>query len=125
VLHKIGVTGGRVEDRIANAEHDATYLLAPVKVVATWKLANIHRFRFEQTIHRVFASVQLELMIPDRFGIAVAPREWFIVPLPVIDEVMRRIQDGTITGFVYDNSSGTLRLANTLINPQPSGSPPL
>jgi len=109
VLHKIGVTGGRVEDRIANAEHDATYLLAPVKIVATWKLANIHRFRFERTIHRVFASAQLELMIPDRFGLAVGPREWFIVPLPVIYEVMRRIQDGTITGLVYDARVGALR----------------
>jgi hypothetical protein len=56
VLHKIGVTGGRVEDRICNAERDATYLLAPVEVVATWELANIRRYRFEQTIHRVFAA---------------------------------------------------------------------
>ncbi len=109
VLHKIGVTGGRVEDRVANAERDATYLLAPVKIVATWQLANIRRFSFEQTIHRVFASAQLELRIPDRFGIAVEPREWFIVPLPVIDEVIRRIQDGTITGLFYDTRSGSLR----------------
>ena len=66
VLQKNGVTGGRVEDRIANAARDPTYLLAPV--VATWQLANLHRFRFEQTIHRVFASALLELRIPDRFG---------------------------------------------------------
>ena len=112
VLHKIGVTGGRVEDRIAHAERDATYLLAPVEIVATWQLANIHRFRFEQTIHRVFASAQLGLAVPDRFGMAVEPREWFIVPLPVIDEVMKRIQDGTITGLIYDTSLGALRRAD-------------
>jgi len=109
VLHKIGVTGGRVEDRICNAEKDATYLLAPVKVVATWKLANIRRFKFEQTIHRIFASAQLQLRLPDRFGIPVQPREWFVVPLPVINEVMERIQDESITGFEYDTAAGALR----------------
>jgi len=109
VLHKIGVTGGRIEDRICNAEKDATYLLAPVEVVATWKLANIRRFKFEQTIHRIFASAQLQLRLPDRFGIPVEPREWFVVPLPVINEVMERIQDESITGYVYDSASGKLR----------------
>lgn len=112
VLHKIGVTGGRVEDRIRDAENDATYLLAPVEVVATWKLANIKRFRFEQTIHRIFGSAKLQLRIPDRFGNAVEPREWFVVPLPVIDEVMRRIQDESITGYVYDSAAARLRLAD-------------
>jgi hypothetical protein len=109
VLHKIGVTGGRVEDRICNANKDATYLLAPVEVVATWKLANIRRFKFEQTIHRIFASAQLQLRLPDRFGIPVEPREWFVVPLPIINEVMERIQDESIMGFVYDSSIGGLR----------------
>ncbi len=108
VLHKIGVTGGRVEDRIVNAERDPTYLLAPVEVVATWKLANIKQFRFEQTIHRVFGSAQLQIRIPDRFGNFVEPREWFIVPFPVIEEVMGRMRDGSITRFVYDTSAGRL-----------------
>ena len=38
LIHKIGVTGGRVETRIAGASHDATYLLADVEVVATYTL---------------------------------------------------------------------------------------
>ena len=111
VLHKIGVTGGSVEDRIANAERDPTYLLAPVEIVATWKLANIQRVRFEQMIHRVFGAAQLQMQVQDRFGFAVAPREWFVVPLPVIDEVMRRFQDETITQFVYDEKEARLREA--------------
>jgi hypothetical protein len=32
----------------------------------------------------------------------VTPREWFLVPLFVIDEAIERIKDGTITGYVYD-----------------------
>jgi hypothetical protein len=109
VLHKIGVTSGRVEDRICNAERDATYLLAPVEIVATWKLANIRHFKFEQTIHRILASAQLQLHVPDRFGIPVEPKEWFVVPLPVINEIMERIQNESITEFVYDSKLCKLR----------------
>ena len=108
VLYKIGVTGGRVEDRIANAEKDPTYLLAPVEIAATWHLANIRRFKFEQTIHRIFASAQLQLRLSDRFGIAVEPREWFVVPLAVINEAIHRIQDESITNFVYNPMLGEL-----------------
>jgi hypothetical protein len=114
VLFKIGVTGGRVEDRIGNAERDPTYLLAPVEIVATWKLANIKQFKFEQTVHRILASAQLQLHVPDRFGIPVEPREWFVVPLPVINEIMERIQDESITEFVYDPSAGGLRRLGTV-----------
>ena len=88
---------------------DAIYLLAPVKVVATWTLANIRRFRLEQTVHKVFGPAQLQLSRPDRFGFAFEPREWFVVPLPVIDEAMKRIKDGTITDFVYDVNRGMLQ----------------
>ena len=106
---KIGVTGGRVEDRIGNAERDPTYLLAPVEIVATWKLANIRQFKFEQTIHRILAAAQLQLHVPDRFGIPVEPREWFVVPLPVINESWSASRMNLITGFVYDPSAGGLR----------------
>jgi hypothetical protein len=43
LIHKIGVTGSKVEARIAIAENDSTYLLAKVEVVATYKLAGINR----------------------------------------------------------------------------------
>jgi hypothetical protein len=108
-LYKIGVTGGRVEDRIANAECDPTFLLAPVKIVATWKLANIKRFHLEQLIHRVLGAAQLRLSAPARFGGPVEPREWFVVSLSVIDEVIRRIKDQSITNYVYEGSDGSLR----------------
>jgi hypothetical protein len=102
VLHKIGVTGGKVEARIANARLDATYLLADVDVVATYDLYNINRVKLENVIHRVFDQAQLDIEIKDRFGNPVKPREWFLVPLSVVDEVVSRIKDGSITQYVYD-----------------------
>ena len=108
LIHKIGVTGGKVETRIAGAEKDATYLLADVEVVATYKLHNLNRTRLENIFHRLFGAAQLDLTIEDRFGNPVKPREWFLVPLHVIDEAVQRIRDGSITEVVYDPKSAQL-----------------
>jgi len=102
LIHKIGVTGGDVKVRIGNASQDATYLLADVEVVATYKLSAINRTKLEGIFHRIFAPAQIDLTIQDRFGHPVRPREWFLVPLSVIDEAVRRVTDGTITEFAYD-----------------------
>ena len=108
LIHKIGVTGGTVEARIANAVHDATYLLANVEVVATYKLADIDRTKLEKLFHRIFAAAQIDLTINDRFGQPVRPHEWFLVPLQVIDEAVQRIRDGSIIGVIYDPKSACL-----------------
>lgn len=102
LIHKIGVTGGRVETRIANAALEATYLLADVEIVATYKLAGINRTKLENLFHRIFAPAQIDLNIQDRFGHPVRPREWFLVPLQVIDEAVKRVVDGSITTATYD-----------------------
>lgn len=108
LIHKIGVTGGKVETRIAQAALDATYLLAEVEVIATYKLVGIERSRLENLIHRFFAPAQVDLTIQDRFGHPVKPREWFMVPLPAIDEAVDRIRDGSIVKYVYDPASARL-----------------
>lgn len=108
LMHKIGVTGGKIETRISNAENEATYLLAAVEVVASYKLFGINRTKLENLFHRLFAPAQLDLMIHDRFGHPVKPKEWFLVPLQVIDEAVKRIRDGTIVDFVYDPKAASL-----------------
>jgi hypothetical protein len=108
VLHKIGVTGGKVETRIANANLDPTFLLADVEIIATYELFNINRIKLENLIHRVFDAAQLDIELRDRFGNSVKPREWFLVPLFVVDEVVERIKDGSITQYVYDPTGARL-----------------
>jgi hypothetical protein len=111
LIHKIGVTGGKVESRIANAENEATYLLAKVEVVATYKLAGINRARLENLLHRLFAPARLNITIHDRFGHPVQPEEWFLVPFFVIDKAVDRIKDGSITDYVYDPETASLKPA--------------
>lgn len=108
VLHKIGVTGGDVTRRIANARLDPTFLMADVEIVATYELYNINRTRLENIIHRVFGPARLDIEIKDRFGQPIVPREWFLVPLFVVDEAIEKIRDGTITTYVYDPKTASL-----------------
>lgn len=108
LVHKIGVTGGDIARRLANAKLDATFLMADVEIVATYKLFNIGRARLESLIHRIFEPARLDIEIKDRFGNPVVPREWFLAPLFVIDEAVARIKDGTITDYSYDPKAARL-----------------
>lgn len=111
LIHKIGVTGGSVSTRVANAENDATFLLAGVECVAEYKLFNINRVKLEKLIHRFFGEATYDIEIKDRFGKPVRPREWFLVPLHVIDQAVERIRDGSISAYSYDRTSARLRKA--------------
>ena len=108
LIHKIGVTGGAVKARIANAKKDPTYLLADVEVVAEYKLANINRAALEALLHRFFGAARLDLELKDRFGEHVEPQEWYLLPLPSIAEAIGRILDGSIGGFRYDPAGARL-----------------
>lgn len=113
ILHKIGVTGGSVERRIANAKLDPTYLMAEVEIIATYELYNVNRAKLETLIHKVFGAARLDVEIMDRLGKPIVPKEWFLVPLFAVDEAVGRIKDGTITGYVYDPKTAKLVLAAT------------
>ncbi|MES2268623.1 MAG: GIY-YIG nuclease family protein [Bacteroidota bacterium] len=109
LVHKIGVTGGDVKLRLANAKNDPTFLMADVEIIATYKLANISRTKLEKIIHRFFSPAKLDVEMQDRFGKPVKANEWFLVPLFIIDEMVERIKDGTISDYYYDPSSVLLK----------------
>lgn len=113
LVHKIGVTNMNVEKRIAGAHLQPTFLMANVEVVATYELYNINRTKLENLIHRIFDAAKLEIEIKDRFGRPVVPREWFLVPLFVIDEAVEKIKDGTIGDYIYDVNQAKLALRSS------------
>ncbi|GJM02670.1 MAG: hypothetical protein DHS20C08_11710 [Rhodomicrobium sp.] len=108
VLHKIGVTGTSVQKRIANAKLDPTFLMADVEVVATYQLFNINRHKLEKIFHRIFGHAQLDVQIADRMGNFISPKEWFLVPLNVIDKAVEKIKDGSISDYSYDATCADL-----------------
>ena len=108
VIHKIGVTGGDVKKRVANAKKDPTYLLAEVEIVQTFKLANINRKKLEALLHKFFADARLDLELKDRFGLGVEPKEWFLLPLPVILDAVEKLKDGSLAKYSYDPGAAGL-----------------
>ena len=82
--------------------------MAEVEIVATYELFNINRTRLENLIHRIFGKARLNIEIKDRFGQLVTPREWFLVPLYVVDEAIEKIKTGTITDYAYDPQVASL-----------------
>ncbi|MBO5629142.1 MAG: GIY-YIG nuclease family protein [Aeriscardovia sp.] len=101
-LYKIGFTTNDVEQRVANAENEPTYLMAPVKIVATYKVVNLNSQKFEDLIHQLLMAVQFQVVVYDEKGIAHQPQEWFLVPLPVVDVIIKKIMDGSIVGYTYN-----------------------
>lgn len=110
VIHKIGVTGSDMAKRLANAKLDPTFLMADVEVVAIYELSNINRARLENFIHAFFERGRLIIEIKDRFGNPTAPREWFLVPLHVIDEVIAKIRTREIVNYRYNPNLASLEM---------------
>jgi hypothetical protein len=108
-IHKIGVTGGDVASRVANADKDPTFLFAGVDVVATYRLVGINRAKLENLLHRFFADAQLKAEFKDRFRRQVKPREWFLVPITAINAAVEHIRDGTLGDYRYDPKTASLK----------------
>lgn len=89
-LYKIGFTSDSVEKRIVNAKNEETYLLANVKIVATYEVRNFSAQRLEKALHHRFADKQLDVSFLIA-GKKVSPREWFSVPLDEIEKEINHI----------------------------------
>jgi len=103
-LHKIGFSTTSVEQRIKSAEKSPTYLMAPVKVLADYRLYNIKASWLEHLLHRVFAEVRLDLTQVNQKGRDYDPSEWFVVPLATINKAIAMIMSGEITDYIYDKA---------------------
>lgn len=102
-LYKIGFSTTSVEERIKNAFQDPTYLMADVKIVTTYKCYNLTTQVFEKIIHAFFGSVSLAIDIFDNKSVRHSPREWFTVPLSIIEQAIPLIISGEIVNYYYDN----------------------
>lgn len=109
IFHKIGVTSGDLKKRLANAKNDPTFLMDDIEIVAKYELANINPVKLENIIHRFFSKVRLEIEIIDRFGRPVKAREWFLVPIFIIDEMVDKIRNGSISYYYYDPKTVSLK----------------
>lgn len=107
-LHKIGFSRGPVEARISRAEHESTYLMAPVEIVAAYRTYNLKASRLENLLHRVFAEVRLDVDQVGKDGRVYEPSEWFVAPLAQINRAIEHIVSGEIVDYLYDRDTRQL-----------------
>jgi hypothetical protein len=103
-LYKIGYCSGDVTMRIQNAAKEPTYLMNDVEVVLTVRCYNLDVPKLEASIHRFFSGCNLDLHIRDNKGIIHSPREWFTVPLSVIEQTIQLIVKKEIEQYRYDHA---------------------
>jgi hypothetical protein len=108
-LFKIGFTTGLFEDRIRSTADDPTFLMAAVLPVISYVAINLNANKFENILHRFFAEARLDIEINDRFGKPFRPREWFLLPLPIIEQAIPMILDGSIVGHRYEHRSCSIQ----------------
>jgi hypothetical protein len=101
-LYKIGYSKDAVEDRIKNAEKDPTYLMAPVKIITSWKCYNMNPQKLEQLLHNFFGKSCLNIDIFDEKKRRHTPREWFIAPIDVIEQAIELIISGEVVKYKYE-----------------------
>ncbi len=101
-LHKIGFCTTTVEERVKNAMFEPTYLMGGVRIVARHKVYNADAQKFEKTLHDFFNSARVNIDVYDLNGNLHAVREWFQVPLGVINEAVLRVVQGRLAGCWYD-----------------------
>jgi len=109
-LYKIGFSTVPVKERIKNASKEATYLFDDVEIISSYKCYNLNTQNFESLVHRFFAVVCLNIDLYDKNGVRYMPREWFVAPIRVIDEVIHLIQNGNILDYKYDAKQQQLLL---------------
>jgi len=102
-LYKIGFSKTTVEDRIKNAFQEPTYLMTEVRIVMAYKCYNMNPQKLEQLLHNFFGNSCLNFDIFDKNGNRHTPREWFIAPLDIIEQVIQFIISGEIVKYKYDS----------------------
>jgi hypothetical protein len=101
-LFKIGYCTTTISERVANARNDPTYLMADVQLMLLVKCFNMSVPRLEYDIHRFFESINIEFKIVGMDGNVHYPKEWFDVPLSIVEEAIPIIVEGTSSNYYYD-----------------------
>ncbi len=105
-LFKIGYSETTVEERIKNAEREPTYLMAPVKIVASYGTYNMNTQKFEDLLHRFLAPCRLSIDVYDLNGNRHTVREWFQVPFEDIETAIELLINGDIVHYKYERGNG-------------------
>lgn len=90
-LLKVGTTAGAVEDRIARADTQSSFLYADVEVVETYELMGHSAKEAESFIHKALRAYHVPLKVTGPDGRVHNATEWFKVSEGQVAAVMRKL----------------------------------
>ena len=79
--------------------------MAPVKLVSSYQTFNSNPQKFEDIIHQFFSERCLDIKIADKDGNYKKPKEWYIAPIKVIEQVIELIEKREIQKYKFDHLS--------------------
>jgi hypothetical protein len=83
-----------------------------VKLVTEFETFNLNPQKLELLLHIFFAKSCLNLDVYDSEGKRHTPREWFVVPLRVIEAGVQLLISGEIVHYCYDNGQQEIKESN-------------
>ncbi|MGV1768407.1 GIY-YIG nuclease family protein [Rhizobium rhizogenes] len=89
-LLKVGTTSGAVEDRIAHAETQSTFLFAPVEILITYELVGHSAKEAEQLIHRALRPYHMALRVTGPDGRSFSATEWFRMTPELVENAINK-----------------------------------
>jgi hypothetical protein len=109
-LYKIGFTRNNIAERIKSASQDPTYLMEDVEIVGSFIVTGDYNpQKIENLIHRVFSDAAIDISVIDEDGKEVRPKEWYSVPLHVVEQVVNMINSSEIIDFIYDKDARKMK----------------
>jgi len=108
-LYKIGYASSSVQERIKNAKNEATYLMADVELVTSYRVYNLNAKKLEKLLHQFFGNSCLNIKIVANDGEYHTPREWFIAPLYLIKQALLMVENEEIIYYSYDEPSQSIQ----------------
>lgn len=115
-LYKIGFSSHAVDLRTKNAAKEPTYLMADVSPVMTFQTFNLNPQKLEYLVHKFFAQARLDLDVYDEHGQKHTPREWFLVPIQLIEAAVKLLISGEILSYRYDAKARTIVPRETAVS---------
>jgi hypothetical protein len=76
--------------------------MAGVKVEGVWECYNMKPNKLEGLLHTFFGTACLDVQVAGPDGHYYTPREWFLAPLPIIEQAVAMIVSGEIVKYRYD-----------------------
>lgn len=90
-LLKVGTTSGAVEDRVAHAETQSTFLFAPVVIVETYELVGHSAKEAEQRIHQALRPYHVALRVTGPDGRSFSSVEWFKATPELVEKAIQQV----------------------------------